>query len=75
MGSALCNTEDLYSKDVSLSNFHRHNYVLQQYHNACVSFFRSVIQAKLLQSPEVSGVHPNKLAHPEDEGDVPQKNR
>ncbi|KAM7394407.1 hypothetical protein PAMP_021212 [Pampus punctatissimus] len=34
----------------------------------------SFIQAKLLQSPEISGVHPNKPAHPEDEGDVPQKN-
>lgn len=42
---------------------------------SCLWFFRSVIQAKLLQSPEISGVHPNKPAHPEDEGDVPQKNR
>lgn len=41
------------------------------------SFFclRSIIQAKLLQSPEVTGVHSNKLAHPEDEGHLPQENR
>lgn len=37
--------------------------------------FRSLIQAKLLQSPEISGIHPDKLAHPEDEGHVPKENR
>lgn len=41
------------------------------------SFFclRSIIQAKLLQSPEVTGVYSNKPAHPEDEGHLPQENR
>lgn len=37
--------------------------------------FRSIIQAKLLQSPEVSGIYSNKPAHPEDEGHLPQENR
>lgn len=37
--------------------------------------FRLLIQAKLLQSSKVSGVYSDKPAHPEDEGDMPQKNR
>lgn len=44
-------------------------------HVLLYSFLRSFLQAELLQSPEIFGVHPNKLAHPEDESDVPQKNR
>lgn len=39
-----------------------------------LSLFR-VVQAELLQSPEVSGVHSNKPAHSEDEGHLPPKNR
>lgn len=40
-----------------------------------VYVFRLLIQAKLLQSSKVSGVYSDKPAHPEDEGDMPQKNR
>lgn len=37
-------------------------------------FFR-FIQAKLLQSSEVTGVHPNKPAYTENASDLPKKNR